>query len=81
MPNNLADTVKVLQGSDPSKRVLIVKRSDGAYAIRLERWYRSEWDGTIIAEGWKSLGTQPSFFASSDIAEREALSAYPWLKS
>ena len=51
MPDNLGDAVKVLHGRDPSVRVLIVKRSDAHYAIRPERWYRNELDGTVIAQG------------------------------
>jgi hypothetical protein len=79
MPNNRGETVKELLGPGPLKRVLIIKRADGCYAIRPERWYQSVFEGTVAAEGWKPLDMQSGLFASSQLAERDALATFPWL--
>ena len=80
MPDNIGDTVKVLLGGDPTMRVVIVKRIDGHYAIRPERWYRNELDGVLVVEGWKPIERQSGLFATPDLAEREAAALFDWLQ-
>ncbi|WP_194460251.1 hypothetical protein [Bradyrhizobium sp. CCBAU 53421] len=81
MPDNLGETIRVLTGSDPSMRVLIIKRADGYYAIRPERWYRNEWNGSIVAEGWIPTERQSGLFATPDLAAHEAAVTFNWLQS
>jgi len=80
MPDNIGETIKVLQGSDTSIRALIIKRADGWYAIRPERWYPNEWAGALVAEGWKPTERQSGLFATPDLAEREARAMFDWLQ-
>jgi hypothetical protein len=74
-------TVRVLKGGDSARREVIFRRADGVFAIRVERWGRNEWLGSVIAEGWAVADTPPGFFASAEIAEREALATFSWLRS
>ena len=61
-------------------RVLIVRRVDGYYEIRPERWYRNEWEGTVVAEGWKPMERQSGIFATPFLAEGEARATFDWLQ-
>jgi hypothetical protein len=79
MPDNHGETVHILQGADSAKRVAIVKRTDACYALRPERWYCNEWEGSIVAEGWIPIERQSGLFATPELAEREALATFDWL--
>ena len=79
MANNYGETVKELRGRDPLRRVLIVRRADGCYTIRPERWYQNVYEGSLVAEGWKPLDTHSGLYASSELAERDAPYRVSWL--
>ena len=80
MPDNRGDIVKVLPGTDPNKRrVAIVKRPDGYFAIRPEKWRVP--DATFgIASSWVTINPRSGIFASVELAEKEAFAVYHWLK-
>jgi hypothetical protein len=45
--------IKILTGDDPRKRMAIVRRTDGYYAIRPERWdEEAVWHEGSITGGW-----------------------------
>ncbi len=78
MPHTVA---KILQSADQKRRVLIVKRDDGTYALIVQRRYRNVYEGQLIADGWASLPTSASIYQTVEIAEREATKQFPWLIS
>jgi hypothetical protein len=58
----------------PERRLVIVARDDGHFAIAEQYFYRSAYDdGTVYAEGWATFPRQ-GIFASPDLAEQEILS-------
>jgi hypothetical protein len=73
------ETVKILETTNPERRVLIVRRGDGHYGLVAERWYRNVWEGRLIKEGWIPTGRPSSIFATAEIAEREARGKFPEL--
>ena len=55
----------------PKRRLNIVARDSGGFGIVEQYYYRTEdEDGTILAEGWGSLGSF-GIFADADLAEQE----------
>ena len=64
------ELIKALPLSDPSRRVVILKREDGLYCIAEEYRFRSEYDGEIAAEGWARLSCE-GLFGSVEEAENE----------
>jgi hypothetical protein len=58
-------TLKTLAGKDPSKRVLVIERDDGAFTYRHE---------TLDEEGVSSIGPACGIYDSAEIAEAEARS-------
>ncbi|GLS23408.1 hypothetical protein GCM10007874_64290 [Labrys miyagiensis] len=72
---------KILTSQNSLRRVVIIRREDGTYSTREEYWYRNEYEGVVIAEGWAPLPAEPSFYPTAEIAEREALLAYICLRS
>ena len=79
MPDNRGNIVKVLQGQDATRRVAIVRRPDGYYALRPERWYQTIWEGKIVTEGWAPTDARSGIFETADLAEKEAVFDFPWL--
>jgi hypothetical protein len=74
------DIAKVLEGrSPPRRRVLIVKRRDGAFGLAVEKWRQNVFGGRVIAEGWAPFPSTSSVFETVEIAEREARAQFPWL--
>jgi hypothetical protein len=79
--------VKILERADDlevagrRRRVKIVRREGGSYGLMEEYWARSEWEGKLIEERWVALGKPSSFYATLEIAEREALAEVPWLNA
>jgi len=71
MSDSYGKIVKVVGGNE-AKRVVIVKRPDGRYAIRPETWFEDCWLAGVAPE----LG----IFADTDLATKEAIAAYPWLR-
>lgn len=79
MPNNLQKPVKVPPSDNASKRVVIVQRPDGLYAICPEIWLTD-------CDCWIPFQSEPNsrllgIFGSIDLAVAEAFAVYPWLKS
>lgn len=63
------------------ERVHIVQRPDGIFQFAHEKWFRSVWEGQLIAEGWMSPSFSNGLFADAEIAEAEARREYGWLSS
>jgi hypothetical protein len=80
MPDNRGDVVKVLPGQDPLTRVVIVKRSDGHYAIRPEKWQKRVFLEGVIAPRWVPRSQVSGIFESVELAERQAYIDYPWIR-
>jgi hypothetical protein len=78
MPDNRGDAVKVLPGQDPLTRVVIVKRSDGHYAIRPEKW-QNFLEG-VIAPRWVPTSQASGIFENIELAERQAYMDFPWIR-
>ncbi len=73
MPDNHDDVVKMLSGRDAATRVAIVRRPDGHYQIRPERWYENVVEGEVVWAGWIPVSYYRSgVFASAALAENEA---------
>jgi len=73
--------VKILQGADQKRRVLIVERDDGAYTLIVQRYYKNVYEGQLIADGWISVPAWISIYQTVEIAEREATEQFRWLTS
>ena len=54
----------------PNRRLVILQRDDGHFAVAEEYYFVSELDGKIIKEGWQRLPPD-GFYATAEIAERE----------
>ena len=80
MPDNRGEVVKALPGRDTSTRVAIVRRSDGHYAIRPERWRESVYREEVIWAGWVPTNYGSGIFASVDLAQKQAYADYPWAR-
>ncbi|MDG3441659.1 hypothetical protein [Nitrospirillum amazonense] len=76
----MVEAVKILSGSNPARRVLVVRRPDGFYALRPQYHYRNVWEGTLVAEGWAPLPEPSSLYETALLAEREAFAEFPWLR-
>jgi hypothetical protein len=46
-------TVSVVTGKPQQWRVAILRRDDGYFSFAEEYSYKSEYEGQVIAEGWK----------------------------
>jgi hypothetical protein len=80
VPDNHGEAIKILISDDPLKRVAIVRRSDGYYAIRPERWEEEvNWrDGSFMG-GWLPIERESGVFESVSLAEKQAFADYRWL--
>jgi hypothetical protein len=74
-------TAATLISADGQRRVLIVERDDSTFMLVQQYWYRNVYEGRLIAEGWQSLHSPASFFATAEIAKFEAKTHFPWLTS
>ena len=73
MPDSHDDVVKMLPGRDAATRVAIVRRPDGHYQIRPERWYENVFEDEVVWAGWIPVSYYRSgVFASAALAENEA---------
>ena len=80
MPDNRGDVVKVLPGIDPNTRVAIVKRSDGYFALRPERWLLRVHDANLgFVPRWAPMSVVSVIYASVELAEKEAIVEYQWI--
>lgn len=67
--------VEVSGSLHPRRRVVIIQRNDGNFSLVEQYYYLSEFDGTIISEGWASL-TALGIYASVMLAEEAGLSYF-----
>ena len=70
---------KILESADETRRVLIVARHDGAFALVVQKRRQSVSDGRLVAQGWASLPASASIYETVEIAEREARAQFRWL--
>ena len=68
------EIVSITTGKPQQRRVVILQRDDGHFTFAEEYFYKSEYEGEIIAEGWQQLSSG-GIFASAEIAETEGWSA------
>jgi hypothetical protein len=68
------DTVSAATGKPQQRRVGILQRDDGNFCFAIEYSYTSEYEGKVIAQGWRQLPPE-GIFASAEIAETEGQSA------
>jgi len=73
------EIAKIFNSADGKRRVLVLRRPDGNFNLRAEKWYRDLYEGKLIAEGWAPIPARTSIFATLEIAEREAKARYPWI--
>jgi len=73
--------VKILQGADQKRRVLIVERDDGTYTLISQRHHQNVYEGQLIADRWASMPAKASIYQTVEIAEREATEQFRWLTS
>jgi hypothetical protein len=62
VPDNHGEAIKILTSDDPARRVAIVRRPDGYYAIRPERWEEEvNWHEGSFTGGWLPIGGSREF--------------------
>ena len=71
-------TVRTLLDPTGKRRVRIVERDDGAFVATPEYWYETHWEGQLVASGWGRLPARNAYYASVEIADREARLEYDW---
>jgi hypothetical protein len=65
MPDNHGEPIKILSGDDASRRVAIVQRPDGYYAIRPERWdEEADYCEDVLTGGWLPTEWESGIFES-----------------
>jgi hypothetical protein len=57
------------------RRLVVLERNDGHFSFAEEYYYRTEYDGKIVAEGWARLPPE-GIFETVEIAAAEARSRY-----
>lgn len=56
-------------GKPKQRRVAILQRDDGYFTFAEEYYYKSEFEGEIIAEGWAQLPDE-GIFETIELAEK-----------
>jgi hypothetical protein len=69
------EEVEVATAIHPRRRVVVLRRDDGNYTFAEQYFFVSEYEGTIVAQGWATVGTN-GIYASAAIAEFEARAAF-----
>ena len=64
------ETVSRTTGKMEQRRIAILQRDDGYFTFAEEYFYRSEYEGEVLAEGWQRLPPE-GVFESAEIAETE----------
>ena len=72
MPDNQGIPAKIIQGRENSIRIAIVKRPDGYYAVRPERWHKRVFNQGTIAADWVPINRQSGIFETIELAEKQA---------
>jgi hypothetical protein len=69
-------TVSAATGKPQQRRMVIVQRDDGHFSFAEEYSYRSEYEGEVVAEGWRRLPAE-GIFLDAETAEVEARRLLP----
>jgi hypothetical protein len=72
MPDNQGIPAKIIRGRENSIRIAIVKRPDGYYAVRPERWHKRVFNQGTIAADWVPINRQSGIFETIELAEKQA---------
>jgi hypothetical protein len=64
------EIVSAVTGGPQQRRVAILQRDDGHFTFAEEYSYTSEYEGKVIAQGWRRLQSE-GIFASAETAEAE----------
>jgi hypothetical protein len=80
VPDNHGEAIKLLISDNPLKRVAIVRRPDGYYAIRPEQWEEEvNWREDSFTGGWLPIEWESGIFESVGLAEKQAFADHRWL--
>jgi len=60
--------VSLATGKPQEWRVAILQRDDGHFTFAMEYYYKSEYEGETIAEGWHKFSGE-GIFESAELAE------------
>jgi hypothetical protein len=69
------ETVEVADAIFPRRRIVLLQRDDGHFSFAEEYHYVSEYEGQIIAEGWRQLPPN-GVYETAEIAEAEGRAAF-----
>ena len=67
--------VSVATGKPQQRRVAILQRDDGHFTFAEEYFYKSEYDGKVIAECWARLPAE-GIFETAELAWMEGQSTF-----
>jgi hypothetical protein len=68
------EAISAATGKTQQRRVVVLQRDDGSFIFSEEYSYTSEYEGTIISQGWRRLPAE-GIFASAETAEAEGWAA------
>ena len=76
----VAKTLQAIQtisvgGKPKERRIAILQRDDGYFTFAEEYYYKSEFEGEIIAEGWAQLPNE-GIFETIELAEEAGQVAF-----
>jgi hypothetical protein len=69
------EVVSPVMGKPQQRRIAIWQRDDGHFTFAEEYFFRSEYEGEIIAEGWHHHRTE-GIFESAELAEAAGRAAF-----
>ena len=69
------ETTSPATGKPQRRRVVVLRRDDGHFSFAEQYFFRSVYEGELIAEGWQQSAPE-GIFATADIAEAEGLAAF-----
>ena len=64
------EAVDVPSATHPRRRLVVLQRDDGHFAVAEQYYYVSQYEGKIIKEGWHQLPPD-GLYATAEIAEQE----------
>lgn len=71
------EEINVPSALHPRRRIVVLKRTDGAYSFAEQYHYVSEYEGQVIATGWHSLPSH-GLYSSLEVAAAEGQA---WLEA
>ena len=69
------EEVEIAAAMHSRRRVVVLRRDDGWYSYAEQYHFVSEYEGSVIAEGWHTLSSN-GVVASVEIAEAEGRAAF-----